>query len=207
MTVGVHPSHAREFDDAHHSQLERLVNSPDVAALGEIGVDCIEGAKAFELQLGTLRWAVGLCLPYKPLVLHCRASGGSSQASAVLYRRLLGVVQEKVLKRLQGIHLHTFTVDTATVILWLESYPETYFGFYLLAKRCDEGQRQGIRAVPEDRLLLETDSPHLADAAASINHPAHLFRVAEVVAEARSAQARDILAAGVANGRALYLRP
>jgi hypothetical protein len=35
--------------------------------------------------------------------------------------------------------------------------------------------------VPGSKLLLESDSPHLHDVAGSVNHPAHLFRVAEEV--------------------------
>jgi hypothetical protein len=46
-------------------------------------------------------------------------------------------------------------------------------------------QRRGLKAVPGNRLLLESDSPHLLDVAGSINHPAHLFRVAEEVARVR----------------------
>jgi hypothetical protein len=34
---------------------------------------------------------------------------------------------------------------------------------------------------PGNKLLLESDSPHLHDVAGSVNHPAHLFRVAEEV--------------------------
>jgi Tat protein secretion system quality control protein TatD with DNase activity len=53
---------------------------------------------------------------------------------------------------------------------------------------------------------LESDSPHLPDVAGSINHPAHLFRVAEEVARVRGQSPLNILRAGIANGQALYRR-
>ena len=94
----------------------------------------------------------------------------------------------------------------ASVKLWLDSYPETYFGFTMTVKGFEESQKRGLRAVPSTRLLLEFDSPHLPDVTGSVNHPAHLFRVAEEVARVRDQSPRDVLREGLANERALYQR-
>ena len=51
------------------------MDSPPVTALGEVGMDCSEGAKPFGIQKSTLRWVLALARPYMPLVLHIRASG------------------------------------------------------------------------------------------------------------------------------------
>ena len=204
--VGVHPKHASQFGDCYFDQLSRLVDSPAVTALGEIGLDCSEGAKPFAIQYSTLLWALSLARPYMPLVLHVRASEDSLRETTCLYRRVLVAVLEKVPNSRQGIHLHCFNGDMATVKLWLDSYPENYFGFTLTVKGFEEGQKRGLRAVPGTRLLLESDSPHLPDVAGSVNHPAHLFRVAEEVARVRDQSPRNILRAGLANGRALYRR-
>ena len=75
VAVGVHPKHASQFGDCYFDQLSRLVDSPAVTALGEIGLDCSEGAKPFARQYSTLLWALSLARPYMPLVLHVRASG------------------------------------------------------------------------------------------------------------------------------------
>ena len=48
--------------------------------------------------------------------------------------------------------------------------------------------------------------PHLPDVVESVNHPAHLFRVAEEVARVRDQSALDVLRAGCAIGRTLYRR-
>jgi len=96
IAVGVHPKHASQFDDYCHDRLSRLMDSPAVAALGEIGLDCSEGQPSFAIQLSTLRWALALCRPYLPLVLHVRASGDNPKDTDKLYRLVLGVVQERV---------------------------------------------------------------------------------------------------------------
>jgi len=64
----------------------------------------------------------------------------------------------------------------------------------------------GLQAVPGTRLLLESDSPHLPVVAGSVNHPNHLWRVAEEVARVRDQSPWEVLRAGLANGRALYRR-
>jgi Tat protein secretion system quality control protein TatD with DNase activity len=165
-----------------------------------------EGAKPFGIQQSTLKWVLALARPYMPLVFHIRASEDNPQATDALYREVLGLTQDKVPNTLQSIHLHCFNGDEATVKLWSDAYPGTYFGFSSMVKGFGDRQRRGLKAVPGNRLLLESDSPHLPDVSGSINHPAHLFRVAEEVARVRGQSPLDILRAGIANGQALYRR-
>jgi Tat protein secretion system quality control protein TatD with DNase activity len=115
-------------------------------------------------------------------------------------------MQEKVPNTLQSIHLHCFNGDLVTVNLWSDAYPGTYFWFSSMLKGFGDRQRRGLNAVPGNRLLLESDSPHLPDVAGSVNHPAHLFRVAEEVARVREQSPLDVLREGIANGRTLYQR-
>jgi Tat protein secretion system quality control protein TatD with DNase activity len=72
--VGVHPKHASYFGDYYFDRLSRLMDSPAVTALGEVGMDCSEGTKPFAMRKSTLRWVLALARPYMPLVLHIRAS-------------------------------------------------------------------------------------------------------------------------------------
>jgi TatD DNase family protein len=206
VAVGVHPKHALDFGDFYFDRLSRLLDSPAVAALGEVGIDCSEGAKSFGIQSSTLKWVLELARPYMPLVFHIRASGDNPQATDALYREVLGLTLDKVPNTLQSIHLHCFNGDEATVKLWSDAYPGTHFGFSSMVKGFGDRPKRGLRAVPGNRLLLESDSPHLPDVAGSINHPAHLFRVAEEVAQVRGQSPLDILRAGIANGQALYRR-
>jgi TatD DNase family protein len=198
IAVGVHPKHALDFGDYYFDRLSKLLDFPAVTALGEVGIDCSEGAKPFGIQSSTLKWVLALARPYMPLVFHIRASGDN--------REVLDLTLDKVPNTLQSIHLHCFNGDEATVKLWLDAYPGTYFGFSCMVKGFGDRQRGGLKAVPGNRLLLESDSLHLPDVAGSINHPAHLFRVAEEVARVRGQSPLDILRAGIADGQALYRR-
>ena len=70
---------------------------------------------------------VGTCSPIY-------ASGDSPQATDTLYREVLGLTQDKVPNTLQSIHIHCFNGDEATVKLWSDAYPGTYFGFSSMVK-------------------------------------------------------------------------
>jgi TatD DNase family protein len=60
--------------------------------------------------------------------------------------------------------------------------------------------------VPADRLLIETDSPFLAPVPhrGQRNEPAHVVRVAEVVAELRGETAGAVGSAALANFSRLF---
>ena len=64
VAVRVHPKHAMDFGDYYFDLLSKLLDSPAVTALGEVGMDCSEGAKPFGIQKSTLKWVLALaCSP------------------------------------------------------------------------------------------------------------------------------------------------
>ena len=78
----------------------------------------------------------------------------------------------------------------------------------MLVKGFGERQRQwqGLKSVPGNRLLLESDSPNVPDVAGSVNHPARLFMVAEEVALVRDQSPGDVLRTNLTNGQNLFWR-
>ncbi len=69
------------------------------------------------------------------------------------------MTQDKVPNTLQSIHLHCSNGDEATVKLWSDAYPGTYFGFSSMVKGFGDRQRRRLKAIPGNRHLLESDSP------------------------------------------------
>ena len=43
---------------------------------------------------------------------------------------------------------------------WLTHFPNAYFGFTAAVTSLSDEQIEGLRSIPEDKLLLETDSPY-----------------------------------------------
>ena len=66
--------------------------------------------------------------------------------------------------------------------------------------------RDAVRAVPLDRLLIETDAPYLAPVPhrGRRNEPAHVRLVAEAVATLRGEPLATVAAATTANARRLF---
>ena len=96
---------------------------------------------------------LALARPYMPLVFHIGASGDSPQATDTLYREVLGLTLDKVPNTIQSIHLHCFNGDEATVKLWADAYPRTYFGFSSMVKGFGDRQRRGSKRTREQAPL------------------------------------------------------
>jgi TatD DNase family protein len=66
--------------------------------------------------------------------------------------------------------------------------------------------KEVAKIVPDHRLLIETDSPYLAPVPlrGTRNEPAHVVRVADVLAELRGTTTAEIGAVALANFRRLF---
>jgi TatD DNase family protein len=173
-SVGVHPHDAAEADEGVFKTLEELARRPKVAAIGETGLDYYRNlsprdvqAKVFRRQL-TLARVVG-----KPVIIHCREA----------HDDLLTILREERAHEIGGV-MHCFSghVQFAEASLDLGFYisiagPVTYPN----ARKLPEV----IKAVPEDRLVIETDCPFLPPQPyrGKRNEPAYLPITAQRVAE------------------------
>jgi TatD DNase family protein len=202
-TAGVHPHHATELDEAGFGQLERLVESPHVVAVGECGLDYFRDysprpaqRQAFERQLELAGRTT------KPVFLHQRDA----------HEDFLAMVREHR-PHLHGGVAHCFTGSQAQ----LQSYLELGLAIGITGWICDERRGthllQLMRDIPPGQLLLETDAPYLlprdlpARPAGRRNEPAFLSHIAAVIAQARD-EPPDVLAADTTRAaRALFGLP
>merc|ERR1712074_95836 len=93
----------------------------------------------------------------KPVIFHVR-SFDQDKYSTSLYIILLQMLT-KFLKPDHRIVLHCFTGTADVVNTFLHNFPNTFFGFTYLATHFEQPQKEALRTVPTNRLLLETDSP------------------------------------------------
>jgi TatD DNase family protein len=178
--VGRHPNGADGFDDADAAAIEELARRDEVVAIGETGLDFYRDRsqpdaqrRAFEAQIA-IAGSVG-----KPLVIHLRDAQGSEQAVPEAFETLSAQASGDVI-------LHCFSAGPR----WAERAAE--LGWYcsfagnVTYPKADD-LREASALVPEDRILVETDSPFLAPqpVRGKPNQPANVVATAEVVAEAR----------------------
>jgi TatD DNase family protein len=180
--VGRHPNSASGFDERVAGEIEELAADPSVVAVGETGLDYYrQGAPredqraAFSAQIAIAR-RTGL-----PVVVHVRdGEGPDDDAVADVFN---------VLEREAGgvkVILHCFSagpdrVAEAAARGWWCSFAGN------LTYPSAEGLREAARLVPDELLLVETDSPFLAPQPmrGKPNQPANVVATAERLAELR----------------------
>jgi TatD DNase family protein len=179
--VGRHPNSAIGFDQAAAEAIEELAARPEVVAIGETGLDFYrdrsepeDQRRAFSAQISIARGAG------KPIVIHLRDRDGSEQAVTEAFATLE--------ERAEGMSviLHCFSAGPA----WAERAAErgwycSFAGNVTYPKA--EPIREAAALVPDERLLVETDSPFLSPQPmrGKPNQPANVVATAERLAEVR----------------------
>lgn len=191
-TAGLHPHAADRTSAALIDEIERIAAAPEVVAIGETGLDfhydnadrAAQRAN-FDAHLG-LAARLGL-----PVVVHSRSAEDDTAARV-----------RDVGDGVAGV-LHCFAGGDALLAAALEA--GWYVSFSGLVTFVPE-LAEPVRAVPADRLLIETDAPYLAPVPrrGRRNEPAFLVHTCERVAELRGISFEEAAAATTANARRLY---
>lgn len=179
-SIGVHPLHSQEPRDLN--KLIEWSKKEKVVAIGEVGLDYhYEEGNPREDQKTLLRDMLSLekqtDLPY---VFHSREC----------FEDIFDVIAEYDIKS-AVFHCYTDSMENAKKVLDLGYYIS--FSGVVTFKKSDE-LREIAKYVPEDRFLIETDSPYLAPVPhrGKINEPAYVSLVAECVANLRGKTVDEI---------------
>jgi len=181
--VGVHPHDATEIDEQSLPQLEQLLRQPKVVALGEIGLDFFRDRSPRDSQRNAFRKQIQLARKVgKPIVVHDRDA----------HDEVLQILEEERAAEVGGV-LHCFSGDVAMAKQCLE------MGFYLsfpgtITYPKNDMAREVVRAVPIDKMLVETDCPYLSPQQfrGKRNEPAYVRNTAEKVAEIKGLTIEDV---------------
>ena len=198
--VGVHPHHADEWDEHSYDALKRLAKMPEVVAIGETGLDyCRDYAprarqrEAFTHQI-LLAAETGL-----PLFMHQRDAHDDFVA-------LLAPLRE----RLGNAVVHCFTGDRATLSDYLELDLHVGVTGWICDERRARSLREAITAIPDERLMIETDAPYLLprdlqpQPRGRRNEPAFLPHIARAIAARRGTTPTALGEMTAANARRFY---
>ena len=200
--VGHHPNKAESFDAAAEKTIRELAEHPKVRAIGETGLDYYRDSAGAEDQLRAFKAQIAIARETElPLVIHVRdaAVAGDGHAVAETFD-LLEAEAEGVTVILHCFSATAERAEQAAANGWLCSFA----GNVTYPKA--EGLREAAAVVPEELILVETDSPFLAPqpVRGRPNEPANVIMAAEVVAEARGVGYAELEAAVVANARRIF---
>jgi TatD DNase family protein len=191
--VGVHPHDAAKVDEAAWRAIATQALDERVVAIGETGLDYDRVFSPIPDQLVNLRRNLALALETgKPAILHCRSAEGRRDAQDALLDELRAAgVGEGRWRAAFGdrppaiIHSYSGPLDYGRAVIEL-GLAVSFSG--LVFRRGEEASADVAALVPDDRILVETDSPFLAPPGAprSRNEPEWVRVTAAWVAERRS---------------------
>ncbi len=173
---GIHPWYADEAVDSWEEDLIALLVAFPEACVGEIGLDAVVRPQRVAAQRELFVRQLELAREHnRPVSIHCRRAWGG------LLEALRGVGRMQ-----RGVVVHSFSGSVEMV----PELAELGVFFSFSGSVCNpEYVRAGdrVRAVPRDRLLVETDSPdmlpHTLRGYHDRNEPANLPLVVEQVGQ------------------------
>ena len=188
-SVGFHPHNAKDFKIEFLKDMSIYLDDPKAICLGEMGLDFNRNFSSREEQILCFESQLGLANSInKPLFLHQRDA----------HEEFLSILDNY--KFNQKLIVHCFTGNLSE----LEDYLKRDFYIGITGWVCDLERgldlRECINHIPQDKLLIETDSPYLSPRKKiRRNEPKFLIDVAEEVARLRQQTKESIVKSSYEN--------
>ena len=198
-TVGVHPHEAKDLDAGGRGRLREWLTRPRVLAVGECGLDYhylhSERSVQREVFAEQVAWAREFALPAS---IHVRGDDPNA------FDEMLDIWCSEGGGAVSGVlHCYTGSLDFARKALDAGLFI-SFSG--ILTFKQDRGLRETARALPLDRLLVETDAPLLAPEGfrGRRNEPARVGLVGQTLAQVHKLPLEVVARATTGNARRLF---
>lgn len=196
-SVGMHPTYCHEEKPGDWEQILSLVNHERVVALGETGLDLYWKECPLDVQQRSFErhWELSRQTGL-PLIIHMRDCEAE----------MLTAIEEEAKRGPIRAVLHSFAGSLETALRLLDLGLYLSFAGMVTYKKSDD-LRRIIPRVPEDRILVETDSPYLSPEpfrSKRPNEPALVVHTAKCVAQERAVSLEQIAKITSANALRLF---
>ena len=192
--VGVHPHEAKDAPPDYLAQLEALMTQEKAVALGEIGLDYYYDLSPRDTQRRVLAEQVALAAERDwPTIYHIRDAHGEM------------VDFFRAQKRLPPGLIHCFSGSVEIAREYVRMGFFISFAGPLTFKKAPHLWEAAMN-VPQDRLMVETDSPYLAPEPlrGRRNEPANVVWVLRRLAELRGLPEEEMARVTTENARRFY---
>ena len=182
---GIHPEYSGSCP-TKEALISKLMAHPRIIGVGETGLDYHYLTEPKEKQRPVFEQQIEVAHAVKkPIIIHTRDADEDTIA-------ILESADKGGLLKYGGV-MHCFTGSQRLAEYALK------LGFYISAsgiitfKMADE-VRSVFKTIPNDRLLIETDSPYLAPVPyrSKINEPSYIVKTAEKLAEIKGVSLKEI---------------
>ncbi len=196
--VGIQPNSILEGEPGDWDRVVKMIDEPGVVAIGETGLDRYWDFTPFDVQQDYFDRHIRLSQERGlPFVVHMRDCDEDILA-------MLRDAQGR--GPLAGV-MHSFTGGQAMAEECLAMGLYISFAGMVTFKKSND-LRAVATTVPDDRILIETDSPYLSPEPVrkiKRNEPANVRHTAACLAEVRGQKLEDFAALTTANARRLFL--
>ena len=181
VSCGVHPLH--QEDACSYDELLSKASAPEVVAIGETGLDYHYSPDTKPVQVTSFIDHIKVANALqKPLIIHTRDAKEDT----------ISLLKEHMAPGTNGVlHCFTETLEMAQEAIAL--------GFYIsisgiVTFHSADELREVVKAIPLERLLIETDSPWLAPVPhrGKQNQPGYVVEVAEYIAELKGVSVEEL---------------
>lgn len=196
--VGMQPNYLAEAKPDDWDRVVALLHEPRVVAIGETGLDRYWDFTSFDVQQVYFDRHIRLSQERGlPFIVHMRDCDED-----------ILIMLREALRRgpLNGV-MHSFTGSRAMADECLSMGLYISFAGMVTYKKSEE-LRSIAAVVPDDRILIETDSPFLSPEPVrkvKRNEPAHVRHTAECLAKVRNTTLEAFAAQTTANAKRLFL--
>ncbi|MDM8334038.1 TatD family hydrolase [Limosilactobacillus panis] len=196
--IGWHPEDIRDFDPAARKRLWHQLHTPGVVAVGEIGLDYYNDEHSPHDQQQAifaeqLEWARQLQLPVS---IHCREALADTYA----------LLKAAHVADFGGV-MHSFNGSPEWAAKFLNLGMAISFSGVASFGNAT-AVHDAVRAVPLDRLMVETDAPYLTPAPyrGKQNEPAFTRFVVEAVASLKQVPVERVAEQTYQNAQRMFLK-
>ena len=197
-TVGVHPHEAAKEQGEDTARIVEIARNPKVVGIGETGLDYYYEHSPRDRQAASFRAHIAAARQTGlPLIVHTRDADDDMAA----------ILAEEMGKGAFTGVLHCFSSSRQLAEKAVEMGLYISLSGILTFKKAD-ALRATAKAVPLDRLLVETDAPYLAPVPmrGKRNEPAFVAHTAAAVAELRGMTPADLASRTTENFFRLFTR-
>ena len=181
-SVGVHPD-CEDIEEPSVDELCRFTKEKKVVAIGETGLDYFRVQGDLSWQRDRFRTHIKAAIQSNlPLIIHTRNAAEDT----------LKIMREEGANHVGGVmHCFTESLDVALEAIKLNFYI-SFSGIVTFKNATD--LKEVVKAIPLDRILIETDSPYLAPVPyrGKINDPSNVIHVAEEIAKLKNIPVEEV---------------
>jgi TatD DNase family protein len=196
--VGVHPNDCGDVKADTLNEIRSLARHPKAVAIGEIGLDYYWQKVDHGTQTRVFNAQLDLAAELnKPVIIHSRDA--ATDVIAILEKR----VTHSALRSSGVLHSYFDDISIAQQAFAL--------GFLIgvtgpITFKKSDREREIVKHVPLDRILIETDAPFLAPVPhrGQRNEPAYVRYVAEVIAQMRGLTFEEVARQTTLNAERLF---